>query len=72
MTNLENVFLYYITKPDSARDPKFQVAGGFVGQREFRARHYGAMARDALGLFSDTPLKAALLEAVDFAIARAH
>jgi octaprenyl-diphosphate synthase len=37
-----------------------------------RARHYGAMARDALGLFSDTPLKAALLEAVDFAIARAH
>ena len=37
-----------------------------------RARHYGAMARDALGLFSDTPLKSALLEAVDFAIARAH
>ena len=37
-----------------------------------RARHYGAMARDALGLFSDTPLKAALLEAVDFAIDRAH
>jgi octaprenyl-diphosphate synthase len=37
-----------------------------------RARHYGAMARDALGLFGDTPLKAALLEAVDFAIDRAH
>jgi octaprenyl-diphosphate synthase len=37
-----------------------------------RARHYGAMARDALGLFPDTPLKAALLEAVDFAIDRAH
>ena len=37
-----------------------------------RARHYGAMARDALGLFPDKPLKAALLEAVDFAIARAH
>ncbi len=37
-----------------------------------RARHYGAMARDALGLFADTPLKAALLEAVDFAIDRAH
>ena len=30
------------------------------------------MARDALGLFPDVPLKAALLEAVDFAIARAH
>ena len=37
-----------------------------------RARHYGAMARDALGLFPDKPLKAALLEAVDFAIDRAH
>jgi octaprenyl-diphosphate synthase len=37
-----------------------------------RSRHYGAMARDALGLFGDTPLKAALLEAVDFAIDRAH
>ena len=37
-----------------------------------RARHYGSMARDALGLFADSPLKAALLEAVDFAIDRAH
>jgi octaprenyl-diphosphate synthase len=37
-----------------------------------RARHYGAMARDALGLFGDSPLKTALLEAVDFAIDRAH
>jgi len=37
-----------------------------------RARHYGAMARDALGLFGDTPLKSAMLEAVDFAIDRAH
>ena len=37
-----------------------------------RSRHYGAMARDALGLFADSPLKSALLEAVDFAIDRAH
>ena len=37
-----------------------------------RARHYGAMARDALGLFRDSALKAALLEAVDFAIDRAN
>jgi octaprenyl-diphosphate synthase len=37
-----------------------------------RARHYGSMARDALGLFRDSALKAALLEAVDFAIDRAH
>ena len=37
-----------------------------------RARHYGAMARDALELFSASPWKKALLEAVDFCISRAH
>lgn len=37
-----------------------------------RARHYGAMARDALAPIRDSPEKAALLEAVDFSIARAH
>ncbi len=36
-----------------------------------RARHYGDKARDALALFPDSPLKAALLDAVDFCIARA-
>jgi octaprenyl-diphosphate synthase len=37
-----------------------------------RARHYGAMARDALGLFADSPVKRALVETVDFAIERTH
>jgi octaprenyl-diphosphate synthase len=37
-----------------------------------RARHYGAMARDALALFPKGPMKQALLDAVDFCIARAH
>ena len=37
-----------------------------------RARHYGAMARDALELFSDSPWRRALLETVDFCIGRAH
>lgn len=37
-----------------------------------RARHYGAVARDALGVFADSPGKRALLELVDFAIARGH
>jgi octaprenyl-diphosphate synthase len=37
-----------------------------------RARHYGAMARDALAIFADTPMKRAMLEAVDFCISRAH
>lgn len=35
-----------------------------------RARHYGAIARDSLGIFPDSDAKAAMLEAVDFAIER--
>ena len=37
-----------------------------------RARHYGAMARDALGLFPASSWKDALLGVVDFCIARGH
>jgi octaprenyl-diphosphate synthase len=37
-----------------------------------RARHYGAIARDALGVFTSGPLKAAMEEAIDFAIERAY
>ena len=37
-----------------------------------RARHYGAMARDALELFPASAWKSALIEVVDFCIDRAH
>ncbi|MFO1114849.1 MAG: polyprenyl synthetase family protein [Beijerinckiaceae bacterium] len=37
-----------------------------------RAKHYGAMARDALEIFETSPIKTALLETVDFCISRAH
>src|SRR5438270_243917 len=37
-----------------------------------RARHYGSIAKDALALFPDSPMKAALAETVEFCIARAH
>lgn len=37
-----------------------------------RAQHYGAIARDALALFPDSRMKAALTGAVDFCIARTH
>src|SRR6266446_4848803 len=37
-----------------------------------RARHYGAIARDALALFPASPLKSALEEAVEFCIARSN
>jgi octaprenyl-diphosphate synthase len=37
-----------------------------------RARHYGAMARDALELFAASPWKHALRDAVEFTVGRAH
>jgi octaprenyl-diphosphate synthase len=37
-----------------------------------RARHYGAMARDSLELFPASAWKHAMLDAVEFAISRAH
>src|SRR5262249_34845495 len=37
-----------------------------------RAGHYGAIARDALGIFPDSAEKRAFLEAIDFSIERAH
>lgn len=37
-----------------------------------RARHYGAMARDALAIFPESPMKRALIEAVDFCVARGY
>ncbi|MTJ81717.1 MAG: polyprenyl synthetase family protein [Telmatospirillum sp.] len=36
-----------------------------------RARHYGAIARDALGIFPESPAKAALVDIIDFCIERA-
>ena len=37
-----------------------------------RARHYGAIARDALEIFPPSPWKQALLDVVEFCVARAH
>ena len=37
-----------------------------------RARHDAAMARDSLELFPSSPWKHALLDAVEFAVRRAH
>jgi octaprenyl-diphosphate synthase len=37
-----------------------------------RAAHYGAMARDALGIFPDSAEKRALIDIVDFCIQRGH
>jgi len=37
-----------------------------------RARHFGAIARDALGVFPESDIKTALLDVVDFCIDRAY
>jgi octaprenyl-diphosphate synthase len=37
-----------------------------------RAHHYGAIAKDALALFPDSPMKAALAETVEFCVSRTH
>ncbi len=37
-----------------------------------RARHYGAIARDALAIFPDSRYKTALLDVVEFCVSRAH
>ena len=37
-----------------------------------RARHYGSIARDALGIFNDSPIRTSLIGLIDFCIERAH
>jgi len=37
-----------------------------------RARHYGGMARDSLGIFKDNPYKKAFLQLIDFCIDREY
>jgi octaprenyl-diphosphate synthase len=37
-----------------------------------RARHYGTMARESLQVFRDTPARKAMLDVVDFCVARAY
>ncbi|QUT07703.1 polyprenyl synthetase family protein [Sphingobium phenoxybenzoativorans] len=45
---------------------------GAIADTLARARHYGQRAIDALGMFGNGKAKAALIEAVEFAIARAY
>lgn len=37
-----------------------------------RARHYGAMTRDALAIFPESAPKRALLDVVEFCVSRGH
>ena len=48
------------------------VRHGAIDETLARARHYGAIARDALALFPDSTPKSALLDVIDFVTSRAH
>ena len=60
------------------RDDDLQTAVGILTRHRAlddtveRARHYGSMARDALGIFPDNEIKHAMVEVVDFCINRAY
>ena len=57
---------------DLARAMELMKAHNSLADTVNRARHYGAVARDALGIFPDSPVKTALLEIIDFCIERAY
>ena len=58
--------------PDLAHATRLLKASGALDDTLERARHYGQRAIDALGPFPAGRAKAALIEAVEFAIARAY
>jgi octaprenyl-diphosphate synthase len=72
----ERVFWHRTLDEHNQRDDDFAFALDVLNRRNTlhdaldRARHYGAIARDALGLFPDHPVKRALLGIVDFTVER--
>jgi octaprenyl-diphosphate synthase len=57
---------------DLAHATRLLHAHGAIDDTLARARHYGQRAVDALGIFGSNQAKAALTEAVAFAVARAY
>ncbi len=53
-----------------ARTMEILQRHGALRDAAARAQHYAAVAKDALGIFADSPIKQALLEAVDFTLQR--
>ena len=60
------------TDDDLGYAKKLMERHGAIADTIDRANHYGDIARDALAIFPDSAWKEALLEAVDFCVARAH
>jgi len=60
------------SEDDLARATQMMERHGALRDTVERARHYGGVAKDALGLFQDSAARRALIEAVDFCIERAY
>ncbi len=57
---------------DLAHAMELMTKHGSLADTVQRARHYGAIARDALGIFPESPEKQALAGVIDFCIERAY
>lgn len=57
---------------DLTRAVELMKKHGAIDTTLERARHYGAVARDALAIFPDTKARSALLDVVAFCVNRAH
>jgi octaprenyl-diphosphate synthase len=74
----ERAFWRRTLEQGDAAEKDLEIALGLMAKHRAledtiqRARHYGAIAKDALALFPDSIMKAALEETVEFCIARAH
>ena len=74
----ERAFWRRTLETQEQRDGDLATAQGLIAKHSAltdtvqRAAHYGAMARDALGIFPDSAEKRALIDVVDFCIRRGH
>jgi len=74
----EREFWRRVLEQGEATDADLEHAIGLMAKHRAledtitRARHYGAIASDALALFPASPMKEALADAVEFTIARTH
>ena len=62
----------HIESNDLERAIELMHTHGAIADTIERARHYGAIATDALAIFPDSQHKSALLDAVKFCVARVH
>ena len=74
----ERAFWKRTLEKGEASDADLEVAQSYMKKHRAledtieRARHYGKIACDALELFPASPMRAAMIEAVEFAISRGH